>query len=155
MTEQDLEINLALRDAIASLLEDEAARAIENVFPEMDSRRVQGQYFSSRHKNLIGFEAVVGRDLLTLDGEVTRISSFVSDFPRNAALIVSAMNRRIASEDYGRVPFGSEREFQFFLHSVLVRPSVSIYHSPEATTTHLAVFVELHLRVEDITVGDY
>lgn len=154
VTAQDLEINQALSDAIAGLLEDEVARSISNVYPEMEAERVQGQYFP-HSKELIGFEVAIGRDLVTLEGEVTNISSFVSDFPRKADLIVRAMERRMASEDYGRVPLMGGRQFQFSLLSVRVRPSVQVSHDAESTTTHLGVFMELHLRVQDVSTGRY
>lgn len=150
VTSRDLEINLILRDAIADLLANEVSMAVESVYPEMDPRDAQTQYVP-RSDDLICFEVAIGYDIETFEGEVARISPFVSDFPRKAELIAMAMNRRMASEDYGRVSLAGKRQFRFSLLSIKIRPGAQVTHRCDSTVIHLAVFAQLQLEVEDVS----
>ena len=149
VTSHDLEINRLLRDAIADLLIKEVSKAVGNVYSELDLEGAWSQHFL-REDELIEFEVTMGKNVEISEGEVTDMSSFVADFPRKAALIIRAMERRVASEDYGRVLLRG-REFRFHLSSVQVRPGMHFSHGGDFATARMDIFVRVHLHLLDVT----
>ena len=149
VTQQDLSINLVLRDAIADILADEVARIICDVYPVMDADDAQAQYYTGtlNDGSVLAFGVALGYDSNVITDAPLRLSGFVQDFPINAANITRSVRRAFSTPAFDAIVVNGTW-MRMSLVSCQVTPGLSVSHYFDNSVARASVFVELHVRAQ-------